>query len=340
MDECLFIIDNRYKVLKLIGDGLQAFVFEITLLNPLQGTYYQDKINQKFALKVAYKKEFKHLLFVENLIQTRLQHNPGFLKIHQYRQNLQITQINDKNRNTQMEQNDIIKVLSQLQNKYLDCLVMDYCNQGDLFSYLRQRGKLPLPVVKNFFNQILDRVEIIHDQVKLSHNDLKLENILMEYEDKNGNEETGNIQLKICDFGFSCGKNKNIMQARGSEGYKAPEVYFVHPAIGYDGVKADIFSLGVILFDMIFGLPPFSRATPDDVLYRQFYKGPNSFKYFFNLHPNTKNDFKKGLIDFEIIEIIMCMLDPNFSARPGSIQEIRQFSFFKSSENKEKKENL
>jgi len=93
-----------------------------------------------------------------------------------------------------------------------------------LFTFLREREKLPLSLVKNFINQIIDGLDILHNQLKIAHLDLKLENILIEEVSNNSNEET-QYKLKICDFGFSHSKISNIMIIRGSEGYKSPEIY-------------------------------------------------------------------------------------------------------------------
>jgi serine/threonine protein kinase len=106
---------------------------------------------------------------------------------------------------------------------------------------------------------------------------LKLENILI------GN----NFKAKICDFGLYQELNYKVQTNRGTHGYRAPETY-LESNEGYDGDKADIFSLGVILFILSFGAPPFFQATKDDTFYRYFCRGPNSQKFFFRLHPSTK----------------------------------------------------
>lgn len=67
---------------------------------------------------------------------------------------------------------------------------------------------------------------------------------------------------------------------KGSDGYKAPEIYH-NDKKGFIGESADIFALGVILFIMNFGVPPFTMATRENSLYKYFYKGHLSYKYFF-----------------------------------------------------------
>ena len=88
----------------------------------------------------------------------------------------------------------------------------------------------------------------------MAHLDLKLDNLLI----------SDDYNIKLCDFGLfeylppiaSSKVTKNL----GTDGYKAPEIYF-QPNKGFDADKADIFSLGVILFLLVFKVPPFKMAT-------------------------------------------------------------------------------
>lgn len=74
---------------------------------------------------------------------------------------------------------------------------------------------------------------------------------------------------------------------------------------------------------MIFGVPPFTMATKDNSYYRLFYRGPNSHKYFFRLHPATKILYQNGELDLELMEILVSLLDENPESRPKSIDEIK-----------------
>lgn len=139
----------------------------------------------------------------------------------------------------------------------------------------------------------------------VAHLDLKLENVLV----------SSNYSLKLCDFGFYEETSHKINKNRGTHGYRAPETY-LQSNEGYDGVKADFFSLGVILFIMLFGVPPFNQATKDDNLYRLFYRGSQSYKYFLRLHFATKQQFQEGKIDADLVELLFSLLDENPEMRP------------------------
>ena len=99
------------------------------------------------------------------------------------------------------------------------------------------------------FSQILSTVDYLHHQ-KVAHCDLKFENILYD-------ENTAN--LKLIDFGFSV-DNADTQQPTflcGTPSYMAPEEVLKKPG---DLFKADVWSLGVILFKLATGLFPF-RGT-------------------------------------------------------------------------------
>ena len=70
--------------------------------------------------------------------------------------------------------------------------------------------------------------------------------------------------MKICDFGFAHPVDELLDVGYGSENYMAPEIRRKEL---YRGGQADIFSLGVILFILSFGVPPFVKADMSDRLY-------------------------------------------------------------------------
>lgn len=118
-------------------------------------------------------------------------------------------------------------------------------------------------MTKYYFKQMLSG--ILHIYTKgFSHRDLKPENILLD----------ADYNIKIVDFGFACkisgrddsGFNKSCV---GTTGYMAPEILTKQQ---YQGHVADIFAIGVILFAMYAGHPPFDMATAKDSHYQYFVK--------------------------------------------------------------------
>lgn len=95
----------------------------------------------------------------------------------------------------------------------------------------------------------------------VAHRDLKLENIMVDEK----------LNLVLGDFGFATFKNVNCLKSyRGTKTYMAPEI---KAGKIYDGMKTDIFSLGVILFIIVQCLFPFAEAKQDDYYYRLLLNG-------------------------------------------------------------------
>jgi serine/threonine protein kinase len=197
-------------------------------------------------------------------------------------------------------------------------MLMEYCPHGDLYELVKKSGKLSQSLAKALFLQILNGVEYLHKEVGLAHLDLKLENVLID----------DDFRLKLCDFGFIEDINIRVLTNKGTDGYKAPEIYN-YSNEGFAGDKADFFALGVLLFIMVFGVPPFTMATKENPYYRLFYRGPNSLKYFFRMHPTTKALYNNGELDQDLMEILVALMDENPTNRPNSINEIREFAFLK-----------
>lgn len=124
---------------------------------------------------------------------------------------------------------------------------------------IKRDGSLTEPEAKYFFTQILDAILFI-DGKKLSHSDIKLENMLV----------SADFKLKISDFGFVSPTVPQI-GIKGTPGYMAPEKLQVD--FKYDPVKCDVFALGVVLFACIVGKYPFKLATRKDPKYKLLMEG-------------------------------------------------------------------
>ena len=144
---------------------------------------------------------------------------------------------------------------------------MEYADLGNLFSYVRLQA-FSENTTRYVFSELLKAVSYLH-QNNIIHRDIKLENILF---DKF-------FQIKLADFGFatySSGLNNDYKHysRKGTLNYLAPEIYnFEHcQLLGYNGEQAEVFALGVILFCMLIGRPPFLKPDPNsDELYKMIY---------------------------------------------------------------------
>eukprot|EP01065_Artemidia_motanka_P026754 TRINITY_DN31_c0_g1_i5.p1 TRINITY_DN31_c0_g1~~TRINITY_DN31_c0_g1_i5.p1 ORF type:complete len:447 (+),score=167.24 TRINITY_DN31_c0_g1_i5:84-1424(+) len=136
----------------------------------------------------------------------------------------------------------MIDVLQTGSNIYL---VLELLTGGDLFDKLDQAKRFDEPQARTYFQQLVYGLQYLHAN-DIAHRDLKPENLLLDAEG----------HLKIADFGFSrLLNNQQLLQTVcGTPNYMAPEVLKER---GYNGITADIWSCGVILFVMLAGYLPF-----------------------------------------------------------------------------------
>lgn len=128
-------------------------------------------------------------------------------------------------------------------------MVMEYISKGELSDLIDKRGGLNESEARFYIQQILSGIEYCHKN-KVSHRDIKLENLLLD----------DNMNIKIVDFGLS-----NIMQPGsflktlcGSPNYAAPEVI---SGIKYSGSEVDVWSTGVVLYTILTGYLPFDDTS-------------------------------------------------------------------------------
>ncbi|CAK9187958.1 unnamed protein product [Ilex paraguariensis] len=117
---------------------------------------------------------------------------------------------------------------------------------GDLFTFINSKGRLSEEVSMYFFRQMISAITYCHS-FNVCHRDLKPENILI----------TADLQIKIADFGMAAlhqTANHQLATACGSPHYAAPELLKNRQ---YRGDRADIWSLGVILYAMLSATLPF-----------------------------------------------------------------------------------
>ncbi|KAI5554441.1 hypothetical protein BDE02_19G013100 [Populus trichocarpa] len=146
---------------------------------------------------------------------------------------------------------NIIRLLDVFEDECCMFLVLEFCSGGNLASYLQQHGRVQEKIAKRFTQQMGDGLKILQSH-HIIHRDLKPENILL-----SGKES--DVVLKIADFGLSRRvlPDNYVETVCGSPFYMAPEVLQFQR---YD-YKVDMWSVGVILFELLNGYPPFRGRT-------------------------------------------------------------------------------
>uniref|UniRef100_A0A667WUD9 non-specific serine/threonine protein kinase n=1 Tax=Myripristis murdjan TaxID=586833 RepID=A0A667WUD9_9TELE len=160
----------------------------------------------------------------------------------------------------------ILKVMLLIVVVCLSPIHTQYCNGGDLADYLQVKGTLREDTLRVFLQQIAAAMRILNSK-GIIHRDLKPQNILLSYVGRKKSSING-IRIKIADFGFARYLQSNMMAATlcGSPMYMAPEVIMSQ---NYDA-KADLWSIGTVIYQCLVGKPPFQANSPQDL--RMFYE--------------------------------------------------------------------
>lgn len=148
-----------------------------------------------------------------------------------------------------IEHPHIIHIYEVFENKDKIVLVMQYAPGGELYEYVSHSRLLDDCEARRIFRQIATAIFYCH-QNKICHRDLKLENILLD--EKNN--------AKLADFGLSTVYDKqcHLKTFCGSPLYASPEIVQGSP---YEGPEVDCWSLGVLLYTLVYGAMPFDGSN-------------------------------------------------------------------------------
>jgi len=140
---------------------------------------------------------------------------------------------------------------------------MEYCGGGDLSRFIRAKKKLPESTCHVFLQQLASALKYLR-QNNVSHMDLKPQNILLTNVISSKTIRYKGPILKLADFGFASyfSGEQTKSSLRGSPLYMAPEMVLDRK---YDA-KVDLWSVGVIMFECLFGKAPYKSDTVSELL--------------------------------------------------------------------------
>lgn len=147
-------------------------------------------------------------------------------------------------------------------------MLMEYVPGGELFTYLRAAQKFENDKALFYAAEIVSAFGSIHEK-DIIYRDLKPENILL----------TAQGHVKLTDFGFAKKVKDRTWTLCGTPEYLAPEVI---QSKGH-GKAVDWWSLGILIYEMLAGFPPFFDENPFDI-YRKILEGrvefPRHFEHY------------------------------------------------------------
>ncbi len=217
---------ERFEVIGLLGEGATAQVYRVR----------HRALGTEHALKLltATRSGLRSRLLQEGQVQARLRHD------------------------------NLVAVTDIIEHDGRAGLVMEYISGSSLEAALHRHGRMDVDAAMALFLPILSAVEAAHD-AGILHRDLKPANILLA-------DTPEGVVPKVTDFGIAKVLNDSspgqrgqtrVGLAMGTPGYMAPEQWADSSSVD---ARADIFSLGVVLYELLTGQLPFTGSTSLDLL--------------------------------------------------------------------------
>ncbi|KAI7905810.1 kinase-like domain-containing protein [Cokeromyces recurvatus] len=240
-----------------------------------------------------------------HLIQSKVNHRFYAMKVLKKTEVIRLKQVEHTNNEKHILESVAHPFLVNMWGTFQDSMnlymVMDYVPGGELFSVLRRSQRFPDHVAKFYAAEVILAIEYLHAK-DMIYRDLKPENLLL---DAQGH-------IKITDFGFAKYVPDITWTLCGTPDYLAPEII---QSKGY-GKAVDWWSLGVLIYEMLAGYPPF---FDDDhlKLYEKILACKVKWPAYFD--PNGKDLLKR-------------LLTPDLTKRYGNLKagsdDIKRHSWF------------
>eukprot|EP00826_Nyctotherus_ovalis_P009019 TRINITY_DN12353_c0_g1_i13.p1 TRINITY_DN12353_c0_g1~~TRINITY_DN12353_c0_g1_i13.p1 ORF type:complete len:304 (+),score=84.18 TRINITY_DN12353_c0_g1_i13:150-1061(+) len=145
---------------------------------------------------------------------------------------------------------NIIRLYNHTEDLRSIYLLMEYADKGTLANHLQSKSRLDEKEAFAYFRQVCDAVSFLHS-CNLAHRDIKPDNVLL----------TQKSEAKLSDFGCCTCLELTEKRLCGTPEYIAPEAIQTKE---YQD-KSDVWSLGVLLYEMLYGKVPFSGSSIEDI---------------------------------------------------------------------------
>lgn len=243
---------HQYSILHTLGRGP----------NSVQKLGTNNDDCKKYALKFMPIVDLKSKGIYDNLLSmiktVQSFNHPSILKIYEF------FEINNGSNDNSSDKNNNVN--------HLLVVVQDYCAKGTLLNVLSMDGKLTESYARTLFKKMVEGISYLHS-LKFVHRQLTLESILINADD----------EIKITNFSYShkLVQYQLLMTQCGTPIFAAPEIIRNQP---YDGTKADMWSLGVILYTMVAGQMPWDSQKNSVEMMNQIVNTNYSIPNFFSTY--------------------------------------------------------
>jgi serine/threonine protein kinase len=230
MDTLKMTERSPYEIKRKIGEGGMGAVY----------LAFDRKLNREVAIKV-------------------LRFDPALKISEEKKREIELRFHKEAQAAARLNHPNIVSIYHVGQSKGQPFIVMEFLKGKSLDKFINEDKKLPLDFVLEVMIQVCDALEFAH-QSGIVHRDIKPDNIVV--------LEDGRV--KITDFGIARIEDSDLMKTRmgtflGSPAYSAPEQ--LKDFRNVDG-RADIFSVGVILYQLLIGRLPFSGTSTTEIISR------------------------------------------------------------------------
>ena len=230
------VIKGRYKILSSIGIGGMAEVY--LALDIQSGRTVAVKIMDKKLLSDShYVERFKREISI-----TKHLNHPNIPEFIDY---------------------------GELEDTKVPYLVMEYIQGIPLSKYIERKGKLSIKEATDIAIQVLSALSYAYKNGVRAHRDIKPSNIMI---------ETGTNRVKVMDFGIAktVGSQLTHSTVLYTPGYASPEQLLPSKFNNEIDKRTDIYSIGVVLYEMLTGKLPYAGTTPAEVVEEQLKNNPAS----------------------------------------------------------------
>lgn len=218
-----------------------------------------------------------------------------------------------------LEHPNLVRSLASMENEGQLVLVLEYLHGRTLRQELTRRGPLPWQTALEHAIRIAEALAVAHEQEpSIVHRDLKPENVMLTVDGESA-EDAEPTGLKVMDFGIAKvleGIHGTNTQSIGTLQYMSPEQIDARTI----DARSDLYSLGLVFYEMLSGDAPFRSPSPRELLNLQCTAAP----------PALTDEVRQGL-PCGVEELLFAMLEKDPEARPASARQVvERLSMFRS----------